>query len=176
MNGDVMDGGEVARAVAGHDAVIVTLGITENPLRVRFFGPARTALDVRSAGTRHVIAAMASGGVRRLVVQTSYGVGETRDRLGFADKLFFTLLLAPQIADTELQERAVIESELDWTIVQPVHLTDGEEAPIFTSTAGETSGHMQISRRSVGRFLAEAVESPAFLHRSVALSGLKSAA
>src|SRR5687768_13922406 len=89
VQGDAMRAEDIERAVKGHDAVIVTLGITENPLRVRFFGPARTPLDVRSRGTRNVIAAMKKHGVRKLVVQTTYGLGETRQRLGFVDRTFF---------------------------------------------------------------------------------------
>src|SRR5690606_6485999 len=101
--GDALNASDVERAVAGQDAVVVTLGISENPLRVRFFGPAHTPLDVRSAGTRHAIAAMRRHGVRRLVVLNSYGVADTRTKLGFADRLFFDLILKPQIADTEKQ-------------------------------------------------------------------------
>jgi nucleoside-diphosphate-sugar epimerase len=125
ITGDVMRAADVERAVMGQDAVIVTLGIRENPLRVRLLGPAHTPLDVRSAGTRNIIAAMRSHGVRKLIVQTSYGVGDTRERLGFLDRLFFALLLKPQIADTELQQADVVSSGLDWIVVQPVHLTDG---------------------------------------------------
>jgi hypothetical protein len=126
---------------------------------------------VRSVGTRNVISAMRKHGVSRLVVQTSYGVGETRDRLRFVDALFFELLLKPQIADTEKQNQDVAESGLEWVIVQPVHLTDGAEDEMpFISTAGET-GKMKVSRNSVGRFLASAVQDPAVVHKSVSLSG-----
>jgi uncharacterized protein YbjT (DUF2867 family) len=171
FQGDALDPAAVEQAVAGHDAVVVTLGIRENALRVRLLGPARTPLDVRSAGTRHVIAAMRKHGVRRLVVQTTYGVGETRDKLGLIDRLFFTLILKPQIADTELQNQAVSASDLDWVIAQPVHLTDAEEdAAPFVSTAGETK-KLKVSRGSVGRFLADAVASPAFVRKTVSVSG-----
>jgi uncharacterized protein YbjT (DUF2867 family) len=170
-SGDALTPADVERAVIGQDAVVVTLGISENALRVRLWGPARTPIDVRSAGTRNVIAAMQKHGVRRLVVQTSYGVGETRDRLGTAARLFFELILKPQIADTELQNADVSASGLDWVIVQPVHLTDGaEDAMPFVSTGGDTA-KMKVSRKSVGRFLAHAVNSPAFVQKSVALSG-----
>ena len=64
VNGDVTDPQAVEQAVAGQDVVIVTLGITENPLRVRILGPARTPLDVRSRGTKHVITAMQKHGVQ----------------------------------------------------------------------------------------------------------------
>ena len=176
VQGDVTNSADVERAVAGQDAVVVTLGISENPLRVRLLGPARTPLDVRSAGTRNVISAMRKHGVSRLVVQTSFGVGETRKRLGWVDALFLELILKPQIADTEKQNREVSESGLEWVIVQPVHLTDAaEDAMPFVSTEGET-GRMQVSRNSVGRFLASAVQSPDYVGKSVALSGRMAAA
>jgi nucleoside-diphosphate-sugar epimerase len=172
VNGDATSAEDVERAVAGHDAVVITLGISENPLRVRLLGPAHTPLDVRSAGTRNVIRAMQRLGVRKLVVQSSYGVGDTRARLGFTDRLFFALLLAPQIADTELQERDVKESGLDWVIAQPVHLSDSDDAPApHVSSAGETGRSMKVSRRSVARFLARATLGSEYVGRSVALSG-----
>ena len=171
IDGDATQAADVERAVAGHDAVIVTLGISENPLRVRLLGPARTPGDVRSRGTRQVVAAMQRQGVERLVVLSSFGVGETRDRLGLADRLLFSLLLRPQIEDTEVQEGLVRDSDLSWTIVQPVHLDDGEEdAPAYASLSGETRA-MQISRRRVARFLVEALEHVGLERRSVAISG-----
>lgn len=171
VSGDVLSAEDVERAVRGHDAIVVTLGITENPIRVRLFGPARTPLDVRSRGTAQVMAAMRRCGVNRLVVQTSYGTGQTRDRLGWLDRLFFTVLLAPQIADTERQDSLVVESALDWTLVQPVHLTDAanHEMP-FASSDGATRGR-SLSRSSVGRFLAAVVTSKEWVGQSVALSG-----
>jgi len=69
------------------------------------------------------------------------------------------------------EERAVIESDLDWVVVQPVHLTDAaDDSAPFDSVNGETRA-MQVSRRSVGRYLAGAVARPELMHASVALSG-----
>src|SRR5262245_30297316 len=70
VQGDALSPSDVLRAVSGQDAVVVTLGITENPLRVRLIGAGRTQDDVRSVGTRNVVDAMRARGVRRLVVQT----------------------------------------------------------------------------------------------------------
>ncbi len=171
INGDVTDPGDLDRAVRGQDVVIVTLGISENPFRVRFLGSARTPADVRSAGTRNVIAAMRKHGVPRLVVQSSYGVGPTRGLLRFVDQLFFGLILKPQIADTEAQEKEVRESSLDWTIVQPVHLTNGNsDAFPFISTKGETRV-MKVARKSVARVLALAARKRDYIGKCLAISG-----
>jgi hypothetical protein len=104
-------------------------------------------------------------------VQSSYGVGETRERLRWADRLVFGLLLKPQIADTEVQEIDVRQSGLDWVLAQPVHLTDEQSDQMpFASPEGEVR-EWKIPRRGVAQFLAQAADSSAYVGRSVALSG-----
>ena len=171
VDGDATVPGDVGRAVCGQDAVVVTLGISESPLRVRLLGRAGTPLDVRSRGTATVVAAMREHGVRRLVVQSSYGVGETRDRLPLSSRLVFALLLRPQIADHERQERIVRSSGLDWTLVQPVYLTDGDE-PAALSDTGDAEG-MRVSRAAVGEVLADLAEAAGDHGRCVAVSGAR---
>lgn len=172
VNGDASDPAAVDRVVRGQQAVIVTLGISQNPLRVRLLGSPSTPIDVRSRGTRNVIAAMRRHGVGKLVVQTTYGVGTTRDKLPLLYRLLFWLVLGPQIADTERQEREVRGSGLDWVIAQPVSLTDDPRAGLpFASPIGELGG-MKVSRGCVGRFLVQAMERSEYVGRSVALSAV----
>ncbi|MEM7135470.1 MAG: NAD(P)-binding oxidoreductase [Myxococcota bacterium] len=171
FNGDATNPADVDAAVQGHDAVIITLGIAENPFRVRLFGTSGTPIDVRSTGTRNVIAAMRKHGVHRLVVQSSFGVGETRDKLRWIDSMFFSLLLKPQIADTEVQELDVRGSGVAWVLAQPVHLTDEEDDGMpFASAAGEVRD-WKISRKEVARFLAHAAQTKEYTGQTVALSG-----
>jgi uncharacterized protein YbjT (DUF2867 family) len=170
VSGDVTDPAAVDQVVRGQDAVIVTLGITGNSLRVRLLGSKDTPLDVRSRGTRNVIAAMRRHGVGKLVAQTTYGVGETRGKLPRLYRLIFWLVLAPQIADTERQEREVRGSGLDWVLAQPVSLTDAPQPGLpFASPSGELGG-MKVSRDRVGRFLVQAAEGSGYVGASVALS------
>ncbi len=171
VDGDVTKLADLEPAVRGQDVVIVTLGISENPLRVRLLGSARTPGDVRSAGTRNIVAAMRKHEVRRLIVQSSYGVGETRGLLRFVDQMFFNLILKPQIDDTEAQEKEVRDSGVDWVIAQPVHLTDEDsDALPFLSVNGQAR-LMKVARKSVARFLALAACQPDFIGKSVAISG-----
>lgn len=170
VDGDATDPAVVDALVAGQDAVVVTLGISEDPVRVRLRGPAGTPADVRSRGTRVVVDAMRRHGVRRLVVQTSYGVGSTRPYLPFATRVVFALLLAPQIADTERQAGVVHTSGLDWVEVQPVNLVDADlPGEAFTSVCGEQRG-LKVSRAQVGRLLADAVQTDVLVGRTVAVS------
>jgi len=109
--------------------------------------------------------------VRRLVVQSSYGVGETRGSLRSVDRLFFSLLLKPQIADTEVQELEVRESGVDWVLAQPVHLTDEESDEMPFASADGQVREWKISRKGVAEFLALAAQTPEYVGQSVALSG-----
>lgn len=170
FEGDAMRPQDLDRAMPGHDAVVVTLGIHESALRVRLFGPARTPSDVRSTGTRMVIAAMKRHGLRRLVVQTSYGVGPTRAQLPPMTRVVFALLLKPQIADTEKQEGLVRESGLDWVIVQPVNLTDAHKpGAALASLAGERHS-LTVSRQQVAAYIGESIRGAPAVRCTVALS------
>lgn len=169
VTGDATRPDDVDVAVRGQDAVIVTLGISENPVRVRMRGPAGTALDVRSRGTRNIVAAMERHDVGRLVVQTSYGVGDTRGKLPRRYALMFQALLGPQIADTEIQDALVRASDVLWTLVQPVNLTDGASGTAKTSDAGEVAG-WHVARGAVGEVLADAVERSDYVKKTIAVS------
>ncbi|MEU8896345.1 NAD(P)-binding oxidoreductase [Nocardia sp. NPDC048505] len=166
--GDALAAGDVDRAVAGHDAVVVTLGISENPLRVRLLGPAGTPMAVRSRGTANVVAAMRRYGVRKLVVLSAFGVGDSAPGLTLTNRLFYRVILAPQIADTERQEALVRSSGLDWVLARPVNLTD-EPHDAMPATADRPAVHT-VPRAGVGRFLARAVADAALVGQAVTLS------
>lgn len=170
ISGDALDAEEVERALVGQDAVVVSLGVNDNPLKVRM-RRSRTPVDVCSRGTRNIIAGMNKLGLRKLVVVSAYGVGDTRDRLPLIWKLVYRLLLKEQIDDKEVQERLVRDSGLDWIIVQPVGLTNQDPNPdIHVSDTGMAS-KSTIPRRNVGRFLASVISGNRFLRSTVVLSG-----
>lgn len=158
VTGDVLDADAVAKAVVGQDAVAITLGLPDNPFKVRLTRRASSRLDVRSAGTRVVLDAMREHDVRRLVVQSTYGIGDTYRHLPLALKAFFSLAIRPQVDDHERQEQMVRESGLAWTIVRPTVLHDGPtDVPAHVST-GDTIPTMKVSRRQVARAEADALE------------------
>ena len=170
VNGDATDRATLDRLLPGHDAVVVTLGISEPVLRVRLRGAKGTPGDVRSRATDQLIRAAREAGVRRVVVQSSYGVGATRDQLGLMDRVLFGLLIKPQIFDSELQEMLLRGSELDWTIVQPVYLTDAESTERFVSADGRTRAR-KVARRGVAEVHADLVEQRTMIGETVSVSG-----
>lgn len=139
----------VARlAVTGADAVVVTVG------------GAKGVAHNRAAVTRTVIEQMKQVGVRRLLVQSSLGAGESAQQMPLAPRLPMKLVLAKPLADHEEQEAAVMASGLDWTIVRPAGLTDkpatGSWQALETSEPGTLRG--TIPRADLAACMLEVLE------------------
>jgi hypothetical protein len=151
--------------------VIVSLGDSQNPFAMMLGARRTTPKDVCEIGTRNIIAAMKATGVTRLLVVTAFGIGDTRERLPFAFKLFYRTVLREHMADEEKQEAEVKASGLDWTLVQPVGLTDG---PATNNWLADTNGairRQQMRRTDVAAFLASLVGDEKYPSATVALSG-----
>lgn len=159
--GDVTDSGSVQPAVVGQDAVLCALGtkvIRRN--------------TIQSDGTRNLVQAMQKNGVKRLVVETSLDVGDSRGQLGF----FFAHVIRATFLrnifeDKELQERIVRESGLDWIIVRPAMLNDGPRTGKYRAGFSESEKlARKISRADVADFMLKQATSNEFLRQTPGLS------
>jgi putative NADH-flavin reductase len=145
MAGDILDARQVQQAVAGQEAVCLTIGtgVTWKPV------------TVFSQGTENVLAAMAEHGVKRLVCITGIGAGDSKGHGGFLyDRIFKPLFLKTIYEDKDRQEALIKASDTDWTIVRPGFLTTGpltEEYRVLTDLRGVTTRN--ISRADVAHFM-----------------------
>jgi putative NADH-flavin reductase len=165
LKGDFHARDSVDGAVRGHDAVIVTAsatslrGFKENP---NYF----------SQGTGYTIDAMKMHGVRRLVVLSALGTGESRQLMNFFVRtLVASLLLRAPFEDHERQETLVKESGLDWVIARPGRLSSGPARKKYVKRTAIEPIPSSISRADVADFLVAAVESDAWVHQAVHLGG-----
>jgi uncharacterized protein YbjT (DUF2867 family) len=171
VQGDVMAAAPVAAAVAGQEAVVVCLGNSQNPFAMMLGAKRTTPADVCAVGTRHIIAGMQAAGVQRLLVVTAFGIGDNRDKMPFAFKLFYKTVLREHMADKEVQEAAVKASGLDWVLVQPVGLTDGPATNTWLASPTGALRRQQMSRADVAAYLVGLVASGGSTKETVALSG-----
>lgn len=170
VDGDALDSEAVTKAVAGQDAVVVTLGISDNPLAVQWLRRSSTPADVRSRGTATVVAAMRETGVRRLVAQSTYGLGGSWAHLDLTWKLVFRFVIGRQFTDSGRQEDVVRASGLDWTLVRPVSLTDdATEAPAHVTTDDSRRG-LKVSRSQLARVHAGALADPGTVGATLSVS------
>jgi uncharacterized protein YbjT (DUF2867 family) len=114
---------------------------------------------------------MREGGVRRLIVITAFGVGDTRDLPSGMTKRFFRLLLKEHMADKEKQETLVKASGLDWTLVQPVALTDRPATGQWFASEDGRIRRPEVSRSDVALLIVSELAGQGHLRRTLTISG-----
>jgi putative NADH-flavin reductase len=160
VKGDVMDPASLAPAVRGQDAVVCALG------HKRWLGPSK----ILSQGTRNLVDAMKAAGVKRLVVETALGVGDSAGRLGVYYALFTIPFILPFYwYDKGRQERVVRESNLDWVIVQPGQLTNGRKRGVYQHgpRVGNYLWSVSVSRADTADFMLNQLSETPYLRTAV---------
>src|SRR4029077_5505848 len=132
--GQATDPSAVARALDGADALISTLG---------------GGGSVISDSTRAIVEAAQRAGVSRVVLLSSFLV--ERDRFNPVTRLLTGVAMGSMIKDKSAGEKALRESNLDWTIVYASSLTDepaGGHVAVLAETGRWTLSH-RIARADV---------------------------
>lgn len=160
--GSATDSDAVREAVTGADAVVVTIGGAKGKQRQR------------SEATREVVFAMVAAGVRRLIVQSSMGAGRSASQLAIPMNIIAPLMLAVPLADHNAQEKAVVSSGLDWTIVRPTGLTGKEATGAWkTLTEGEPGKlGTSISRTDLGHYMLTILDDEETFGQAVGIGGI----
>jgi uncharacterized protein YbjT (DUF2867 family) len=157
--GDVLNPQQVAETIAGADAVVVSLGSRSD-------SPDNTV----SQGTKNIIACMQESGLKRLVVVTSLGVGDSKDQVPMAFKLVMNTVMRKIMADKALQEQHVQESGLDWVIVRPGGLSDDPASGAYIFGTDPTIMAGRVSRADVAAFVLQNLSDDQFLGQAVAIT------
>ena len=145
--GNVVDQESVMKTVLGSDAVLSCLGSRNLLKNVR----------VVSEGTHRILSVMKQQGVRRLVIESAFGAGESLAQSTLIERFVFATLLWAPYQDKDIMEPEVKSSGLDWTILRPVRLTNGPPTGryvVSTSRPPTTS----VSRADVAAAMLQAVE------------------
>jgi putative NADH-flavin reductase len=157
--GEITNRAAIARAVAGHTAVISALGVGR-PLK-------HDAMVID--GIRAIARAAEQASVERLVYLSFIGVHESRDAAGFVLKRLAATLLRHEVADHEVKEAAIVESFVDWTIVRPPKLTNGRLTAAYR--VGEDIRARWplplMSRADVADFMLRQLTDAAFIRKAV---------
>jgi len=143
--GDGRDPATVADAVAGADAVVITVA-----------GGAGKDPHQAAGVTRAVTAAMRDHGVHRLVITSAYPIVGTRPRVAM---WVLRKALATPYADTAEAERIATGSGLDWTIARLNRLTDHRPAGPPHISAGLLDRATGLSRADAATLLVDLAET-----------------
>jgi putative NADH-flavin reductase len=162
-------------AIAGSDAVVSGLG-------------PRTSAEagVASRGTRAIVEAMHTTGVRRLVVVSAAPIGTVPSparprppRHDPGDGPMMRYLAGPLLkralrrpyADLAVMEDVVRTSGLDWTIVRPPRLTDRPLTGAYRTALGRNvRGGSQVARADVAHLMLDVLDRPETIGHTIGVA------
>lgn len=157
--GDVNDPSLIDKAVQGQDAIVCALGSRD-----------LKKTTVRTIGTQHIIKAMEQRSVRRLIVVSAMGTGESWDTLSLISKFFYAVLLKSAREDHESQEVIVQKSGLDWTIIRPSGLTDGPRTGNYQVGEKIYPKTSNISSADVADLILKELEQNVLIYKAVTIT------
>ena len=162
VRGDVLEPASVDGAVAGQDAVLSALGST-----------ARNPAPVLSDGVRHILDAMQTHRVRRLVVLSAAGaLGESAGfLLGNLGLGIFRMWLPAVYREHRKMLEGLQRRNLDWIAVRAVLLTNAASKGRYrVAVDGIPRWGFRISRADVAAFMVRQLASDEFVRKMPAIA------
>lgn len=154
VGADVLDAAAVDAVIAGHDGVMSCLGVpyTKEPVRVY------------SQGAANIIAAMLDHGLRRLVCVTATATsGEQAEGETFTFKQIIAPILLRMgrtvYQDMARMEKLVSASGLDWTVIRPAGLFDGDAVTDYRAEPRRLPGRFTSRVDLADLLIREATEN-----------------
>lgn len=147
-------------AITGADACISALG-----------GGSLTKHSIETMnGIKNIISIMEIAKVRRFIYLSSLGAGESRFIIPQPLRFILTrFLLRVPLADHNFNESNIVKSKLDWTLVRPGSLTDGQFTGDLKYGDDKTrmKGNSSISRANVASFILKQLTDSSFIKKAV---------
>jgi putative NADH-flavin reductase len=160
--GDVLkDQSAIANAIAERDAIICSLGVA-NSLK---------SAGLIAGSLAAIVPAAVKLNVRRLILISAFGVGDSFQNAPLVPRLMYRLLLGDVYRDKKTGEDIVKASGLDWTIIHPVMLTSGPKTGSYRSGERlDLRGIPKISRTDVAHFALAQLADKTYLRKTAVIS------
>jgi putative NADH-flavin reductase len=155
--GDVRDFEAVSSAMIGQTAVAFAISGAGN----------------HEPGIANVIHAMAEQDVRRLAAVSAAGTFARKDRrLSLGYRALVATALGSTYDDLEDMEMRIMASDLDWTIVRPVGLTDDPPSGKYRVTFDGSllTKASRISRADVASLVVKSLETDSYYRRTLVIA------
>lgn len=163
LRGDLASEAFLREAVRGQDAVLSALGL-RLPGIAPWHKPEEP--DFLDRSTAAIVSAMKGEGVRRLIAISAGGVGDSRDKLPGAFKMFVAASALRKVyVALDRMERAYLASGLDVCVCRPTGLTD-EPATGKVVVAERLVGRAMIPRADVAGWMLDEIVRAVFVVRT----------
>lgn len=163
IEGNVLNPASVEAAIEGNDVVVSALGVP----------PWQPSCELMRRCIPIVVEAMQRHRLRRLIFTS--GIVVKTHQLPFVPRMTMRalsrLMLRDQVSDKQAGEKILRKSDVDWTLLYPVILTDGPVTGRYRF--GEDivlRGFPKISRSDVADLILKLVSDKIFINRELFVS------
>lgn len=163
IEGNVLNPASVEAAIFGNDVVVSALGVP----------PRQPSGDLMQRCIPIIVEAMQRHGLRRLIFTS--GIVAKTHQLSFVPRMIMRgltrLMLLDQVSDKQAGEEILRKSEIDWTLLYPVILTDGSVTGRYRF--GEhivLRGFPKISRADVADLILKLIADEKSISRELFVS------
>jgi putative NADH-flavin reductase len=149
VQGSSTDPAALGQLLDGADAVVSALG------------PTKKEPDLHSRTAQALIPLMHEHGITRFVGISGAGIDVPGDQKGGRDKVISFLIQklgGAVVADKPREYQLFADSDVEFTLVRPPRLVDGEATGRFVHDAHKPGGSSSIRRADLASFLADVVE------------------
>jgi putative NADH-flavin reductase len=155
VTGDARDAVSVSKAVSGQDAVLHALSesITEKS-------------DIQTVFAENLINAMQTAKVKRLVVLSARGTGDSRKQVPPLFGLVLKTVLKNLSIDKEKAEKKISASNLDYTYVRPFILANGKFKGNAITSENPKKLKWRINRADVAKCMILQIESTEWIRKA----------
>lgn len=146
LTGDSRNRADLDRLVADADAVVSTLG------------PTAKEGSLHTDTARALVAALDAAGVGRFVGVSGAGIDLPGDEKSLSAKLISKIIQTlggELVKDKPAEYEVYAASDVDWTLVRPPRLVDGEPTGHLEHHAHRSTNSTKITRADLATFLAE---------------------
>ena len=160
VKGSLDDLRAVKSIIKDCQAVISLLGSAP-----KFFGDKST--NIYSKGASVIIEAMISENIKKLIFCTSAGVENDPNEIWLYRHILKPFLLQKSYDDMQIAETTISASSLDWVLVRPARLINGQISRNFrVSRRFRPDGGSKITRADLAFFILNQVNSKEWIHQT----------
>jgi putative NADH-flavin reductase len=161
---------DVLETIDGCDAVLVALNIARKSDWP--WAKVITPPNLFDVTMKNIVKAMSETEIRRVITVSAWGVGDSYREVNWVFRfLINNTKVGMAYAGHEDQERVLRQSELDWTAVRPVGLSNETwNSPVRVSFKGENKLRMTISRKDVAKFMLDILEDKRYYRTTPSIS------
>jgi putative NADH-flavin reductase len=162
VGGDARDPSAVAAVVRGAQSVVSALG------------PRRKDVTLHREVAPLLVEAMRRAGVRRFVGISGAGVDVPGDAKSRRDRVVSALIQrlgGRAVQDKAIEQQVWAASGLDWTLVRPPRLVDGDASGEVEHAASRSPRTTRIRRTDLARFVVDCLEQELYVGAAPLVAG-----